>query len=99
MILSTRSPKWNCSLRFIVKDLTRDVVTLNIYSKNASFFSELIGKTEVEMPEIVEHCRGGATWETAFPLTLISSNSNDVASIIVIFGLTEDVSQLDDEDL
>ncbi len=36
VILSTRTPKWNCPLRFTVKDLTRDVVTLTVYSKNAS---------------------------------------------------------------
>ncbi|VDN96427.1 unnamed protein product [Rodentolepis nana] len=54
VILSTRSPKWNCSLRFTVKDLTRDVVTINVYSKSASSSSELIGKTEIGMPEIAQ---------------------------------------------
>ncbi|KAM7542219.1 hypothetical protein Aperf_G00000019478 [Anoplocephala perfoliata] len=91
VILSTRSPKWNCSLRFMVKDLTRDVVTINVYSKSASSFSELIGKTEVGIPEIVEHCWGGAKWKTALSLTLISSNFDDVASIAEQISL-EDIN-------
>ncbi|VUZ43764.1 unnamed protein product [Hymenolepis diminuta] len=99
VILSTCSPKWNCPLRFTVKDLTRDIVTINVFSKSASSSSELIGKTEVEMPEIVEHCQGDATWKTVLPLTLTSLNACTIASIAVSFALTENVAELDNEDL
>ncbi|KAH9280196.1 Intersectin-2 [Echinococcus granulosus] len=98
VILSTRSPKWNSSLRFTVKDLTRDVVTLYVYSKNASSAAELLGKAEVQMPEIVEHCRGGETWKIILPLTLTNSDAMG-ASITVSFSLTENVACLGDEDL
>uniref|UniRef100_A0A0R3VUX9 Intersectin-1 n=1 Tax=Taenia asiatica TaxID=60517 RepID=A0A0R3VUX9_TAEAS len=70
VILSTRSPKWNCPLRFTVKDLTRDIVTLYVYSKNTSSTAELLGKAEVQMPEVVEHCHGGETWKAVLPLAL-----------------------------
>nr|CDS29764.1 intersectin 2 [Hymenolepis microstoma] len=100
VILSTRSPKWNCSLRFTVKDLTRDVVTINVYSKSASSSSELIGKTEIEMPEIVEHCQGDRTWHTVLPLALTSPNPrSSSASITLKFALTENVAMFAGEDL
>lgn len=99
VILSTCSPKWNCPLKFTVKDLSRDVVTINVFSKDASSSSELLGKTEVEMPEVVEHCQGGATWTTVLPLTLNSPSDHSIASITVSFSLNENFTELDDEDL
>eukprot|EP00108_Taenia_solium_P008558 TsM_000739000 transcript=TsM_000739000 gene=TsM_000739000 len=31
---------------------------------------ELLGKAEVQMPEVVEHCHGGETWKAVLPLAL-----------------------------
>ncbi|KAL5108156.1 Intersectin-1 [Taenia crassiceps] len=97
VILSTRSPKWNSQLRFTVKDLTRDIITLYVYSKNTSSAAELLGKAEVQMPEVVEHCRGGETWKVVLPLTSTDCDAMG-ASITVSFSLTENGACLDEED-
>lgn len=51
------------------------------------------------MPEVVEHCRGGATWKTVIPLTLTNPSSSEFASLIASFALTEGSNGVAEEDL
>ncbi|VDD83477.1 unnamed protein product [Mesocestoides corti] len=80
VILSTTSPKWNCPLRFTVKDLSRDVITLTVYSKNASAVEEFLGRVEVSMEAVARHCRSkpNGPWETKFPLVVGGDDDDDV---------------------